>query len=70
MTDLPRLVLSYMGEDIYHRSTEDDDLRPACQPARIRGVPTMRVSAERRGLRACPLCWASQPGSTADSNGR
>lgn len=70
MTDLPRLVLSYMGEDIYHRGAEGDDLRPACQPARIRGVPTMRVSAERRGLRACPRCWASLPDSVPTSNGR
>ncbi|MFP3913625.1 MAG: hypothetical protein ACLFWM_02025 [Actinomycetota bacterium] len=63
MTQLPRLVLFYMGEGIYHRGSEGDDQRPACQPSRIRGVPTMRVTAERRGLRPCPLCWASLPGS-------
>lgn len=52
-----RLVLSYLGEDVYHRSGEPDDLRPACRPSRIRGVPMMRVHADNQGLRPCPLCW-------------
>lgn len=59
MANPPRLVLSYMGQDTYHRGAEGDDLRPGCQPTRIRGIATMRIDAERCGLRACPLCWAS-----------
>lgn len=70
MTEPPRLVLSYLGEDVYHRSSVDDDLRPACRPSRIRGVPTMRVRADRQGQRACPLCWPSVPGADQTPNGR
>lgn len=59
MTNGPsdRLTLVYLGEDVYHRSHDDDDLRPACTPRRMRGVLAMRVRAEHRGLTACPRCW-------------
>ncbi|MFO7293895.1 MAG: hypothetical protein FWJ92_12960 [Actinomycetes bacterium] len=57
MDEMPRLVLAYLGEDVYHRGLPEDDTRPACQPMRLRGVPAMRVTAERRGLRPCPECW-------------
>lgn len=52
-----RLVLSYFGEKVYHRSSPDDASRPACRPTRIRGVPMMRVKADKDGLSPCPLCW-------------
>ena len=57
MTERPRLVLSYLGETVYHCPHPDDDQRPLCNPKRIRGVPQMRVRAERYGLSACPKCW-------------
>ena len=60
----PRLVLAYLGEKIYHRGSADDDLRPVCRPTRIRGVPMMRVFAERDGLSPCSNCF---PPSEADS---
>lgn len=56
-----RLVLSYMGEPHYHRPSPDDDLRPACEPTRLRGVPAMRVTAERWGQTPCPRCWPPSP---------
>lgn len=52
-----RLVLSYMGEPHYHRPSDEDQVRPACQPKRMRGVTAMRVLAERDGQTPCPLCW-------------
>ncbi len=52
-----RLVLSYLGEDHYHRMWEEDVERPACSPKRMRGVASMRVRAERDGQTACPRCW-------------
>lgn len=52
-----RLVLSYLGEEHYHRALESDPHRPACQPTRMRGVPSMRISAERHGQTPCPTCW-------------
>ena len=52
-----RLVLSYMGENHYHRCSQEDPNRPACQPERMRGVTGMRVLLERHGQTACPLCW-------------
>lgn len=55
--DLDRLVVSYLGEDHYHRSDEEDDMRPACHPERIRGVVAIRTEAERRGQTPCPECW-------------
>lgn len=57
MADLPRLVLSYLGETVYHCPHPDDDQRPWCRPSRIRGVPQMRTQAERYGLTPCPDCW-------------
>jgi len=60
MAELPRLVLSYLGEDVYHAPSEDDGARPRCLPRRIRGIPAMRVIAERHGQSPCPRCW---PGS-------
>lgn len=54
------LVLSYLGERNYHRSHPEDDLRPLCQPRRIRGVLAIRMDVERRGLSACPDCWPKQ----------
>lgn len=70
MNEKPRLVLSYMGEDVYHRSSTDDDLRPACRPSRIRGVPTMRLMAERQGKSPCLLCWSAEANSAQSPNGR
>lgn len=70
MNEPPRLVLSYLGEDVYHRRGTSDDLRPVCRPSRIRGVPMMRVRAEHQGLRACPLCWPGSPDPDQSSNGR
>lgn len=58
--DLDRLVVSYLGEDHYHRSDEKDDMRPACHPERIRGVVAIRTEAERRGQTPCPECWPSK----------
>ncbi|HSJ35151.1 MAG TPA: hypothetical protein VLB85_08875 [Acidimicrobiia bacterium] len=55
----PRLVLVYLGEKVFHRCWPEDDQRPACRTSRIRGVPMMRVFAERDGLDACPDCWPS-----------
>jgi hypothetical protein len=52
------LVVSYMSEPHYHRSHPDDDLRPACQPTRIRGALAIRIQAERRRQTPCPLCWS------------
>lgn len=66
MTEFPRLVLSYLGDDFYHRSSDEDDLRPACQPMRIRGVPMVRQRAERQGQSPCQRCW---PASDAASDG-
>lgn len=56
-SSLDRIVLSYLGDDHYHASLPDDDLRPVCQPERIRGVPAIRSEAERRGQTPCPSCW-------------
>lgn len=55
-----RLVLSYLGESHYHRLDTLNDQRPACDPRRIRGVPSIRVSAERKGLTPCPDCWPDE----------
>lgn len=55
-----RLVLSYLGEKIFHRVLPGDEARPACEPSRIRGVPMMRVRAERIGLIRCPRCWPEE----------
>jgi hypothetical protein len=52
-----RLVLSYLGEDHYHRRHADDDLRPVCQPKRLRGVLVHRLRLEREGQSRCPACW-------------
>jgi hypothetical protein len=52
-----RLVLSYMGEQLYHRPADDDPERPTCTPKRMRGVTAMRVRAEREGRTPCPVCW-------------
>lgn len=52
-----RLVLSYQGEPHYHQSHHDDDLRPVCQPKRIRGVLANRLKLERDGQSPCPACW-------------
>lgn len=52
-----RLVLVYMGEPYFHRLSEEDPERPACNPQRMRGVTAMRVRAERDGQTRCPLCW-------------
>lgn len=62
MPDLPtdRLVLSYMGDDHYHRSHDEDNLRPVCRPTRIRGVVAIRFEAEKRGQEPCPECWPSE----------
>lgn len=62
MTTTPseRLVLSYLGEKTYHKASQEDDLRPVCEPRRIRGVPMMRVFAERDGLDPCPRCWPDE----------
>src|SRR5690606_30055131 len=57
MDEMPRLVLAYLGEHVYHRGLPEDDTRPAGQPMRLRGVPAVQVSAKRRGLRPCPECW-------------
>lgn len=54
------LVVSYMSEPHYHRGHPDDDLRPACQPTRIRGVLAIRIQAERLGQTPCPECWPQQ----------
>lgn len=63
---IDRLTLVYLGEDVYHRSHADDDLRPACTPKRMRGVLTMTVRAANRGLSPCPRCWRNdEPGSPA-----
>ena len=58
-----RFVLSYMSEDHYHRIDSDDDMRPACEPERIRGVLAIRTQVERRGQTPCPRCW---PENTTD----
>lgn len=52
-----RFVLSYMSEDHYHRIDSDDEMRPACEPERIRGVLAIRTQVERRGQTPCPRCW-------------
>lgn len=70
MNEKPRLVLSYMGEDVYHRTSRDDDLRPACRPTRIRGVPTIRVMAERQGKSPCSLCWPAEANSAQSPHDR
>lgn len=57
-----RLVLSYLGEKIFHRVLPGDESRPACDASRIRGVPMMRIKAERIGLTRCPRCWPADPG--------
>lgn len=51
------LVITYMNESHYHRSRPDDDLRPVCQPDRIRGVLAIRIQIERWGQTPCPECW-------------
>jgi len=70
MTSSPseKIVLSYLGERHYHRGSEGDDLRPACRPERIRGIPSMRIHAEHRdGLSPCERCWPeSAPGDSSD----
>lgn len=55
-----RLVISYMGEEHYHREDPGKELRPACEPARIRGVPAIRTQVERRGQKPCPKCWPDE----------
>jgi hypothetical protein len=60
MSDNPpadTLVISYMSESHFHRGHPDDDLRPVCQPDRIRGVLAIRIQAERWGQTPCPECW-------------
>ena len=52
-----RLVLSYLGEDHYHRGGEEDALRPACSPARLQGIIASRTKVEREGQTPCPACW-------------
>lgn len=59
-SSLDRIVLSYLGEDHYHQRDSDDDMRPACQPQRIRGVTAIRTEAERRGQTPCPKCWPDE----------
>jgi|FLYL01.1.fsa_nt_gi hypothetical protein len=54
------LVVTYMSEPHYHRSHPDDDLRPACQPSRIRGTLAIRLEAERRGESPCLRCWPNE----------
>lgn len=54
------LVVSYMSEPHYHRSHLDDDRRPACQPARIRGTLAIRRQEEQRGITPCPQCWSNK----------
>jgi hypothetical protein len=51
------LVVTYMSEPHYHRRGDDDDMRPACRPERIRGVLAIRRRAEQHGQTACPQCW-------------
>jgi hypothetical protein len=60
-----RLVLSYMGEPLFHRSLDSDPRRPACNPKRLPGVAAMRVLLEHHGQFPCPLCWPD-----ADSGSR
>lgn len=59
MTDSPndRIVISYMGDDHYHREDPGQAQKPACNPQRIRGVPAIRTEAERRGQTPCSRCW-------------
>ncbi|MDX1747113.1 MAG: hypothetical protein R3324_14340 [Halobacteriales archaeon] len=51
------IVLSYLGEDVFHRPDDADDMRPACRPTRMRGALIQRHTARREGLKPCPECW-------------
>ncbi len=61
-----RLVIHYLNEPHFHRSHPDDDMRPACDPKRIRGTLVMHTSVTREGVGPCRLCW---PETTEGGNG-
>lgn len=59
-TPSERFVVSYLGDDHYHREDPNEPSRPACNSTRIRGVPAIRTEAERSGQTPCPECWPEE----------
>ena len=62
MTPTPSasLVISYIGEDHYHREHAERPSRPACDPGRRIAAPALRTQAENRGNTPCPECWPNE----------
>lgn len=62
MTATPseRLVISYLDDEHYHREIPDEESKPVCDPARIRGVLAIRTQVERHGQTPCPECWPDE----------
>lgn len=52
-----KIVLSYLGEGVFHRPDDADDMRPTCTPTRMRGALIQRHTARRERLDPCPECW-------------